>query len=250
MTRPGLVPAGAAVVVPLVALGVRVDVEVSPEFEAGVRRAWSRCLAADSTEPASVRLPVNDADEATALHTLSMTMNRTVTDARGGTVLTLHGAALADASGNTVLLVAQSGTGKTTLARTLGPRWGYLSDESAGVGPDGVMVAYPKPLSIVTDDWRKDQLSPDELGLGLPAAVCVLRAIVLIDRDPDQAQPVMTEVDLMDALPRLAKESFQLARHDRPLHVLATAIEQARGVRHIRYAEAATLDPLLRELVS
>lgn len=242
--------ASGRVRVPLLALGVRVDVDCERGLEPGVRRAWSRCLADGSPEPAAICVPVNDPDEATALHTLSMTMNRTVTEARGGTVLTLHGSALADPDGHTALLVAQSGTGKTTLARTLGPRWGYLSDESAGVDPDGVMVAYPKPLSIVTDDWRKDQLSPDELGLGLPADRCVLRAIVLIERDPDLVCPEVVEVDLMDALPRLAKESFQLARHERPLHVLAAAIEQARGVHHIRYAEAATIEPILRELVS
>lgn len=236
--------------VPLIALGVRVDVDVPDELEAGVRRAWSRCLADDSTDPATITLPVNETDESTALHTLSMTMNRTVTEARAGSVLTLHGSAMCTPDGATTLLVAQSGTGKTTMARTLGPRWGYLSDESAGVDPEGTMVSYQKPLSIVVDDWRKDQLSPDELGLLTPPAQCRLRAIVLLNRDPGATTPQVESVPVMDALPRLAKESFQLAKHDRPLHVLVAAVEQARGVHQITYAEAATVEPILRELVS
>lgn len=236
--------------VPLLALGVRVDVHAPEEFEASIRRAWSRCLADDSTESAEITVPVNDTDQPTALHTLSMTMNRTVTQARAGSLLTLHGAALSDPSGRTVLLVASSGTGKTTMARTLGQRWGYLSDESAGVRPDGTMVGYPKPLSIVTDDWRKDQFSPDELGLAVPAEVCTLAGIVLIERDPSVSEPSLDAVDLMTALPGLAHESFQLAKHDKPLQVLAAAIERAGGVHRLRYAEAATTESLLTEVVA
>jgi hypothetical protein len=233
----------------MLALGVRVDIEVPVDFEADVRRAWDRCLADGDERPAAITLEVSDTDVRTALHNLSMTMNRTVTEQRAGEVLTLHGAALADPRGRTALLVATSGTGKTTLSRTLGPRWGYLSDESAGVTPEGLMVGYPKPLSIVRDDWRKEQLSPTELGLLEPAATCRISAIVLLNRDAEAAEVSVTPVGLIASLPRLASESFQLARHDRPLHVLANAIELAGGVHEVRYAEAADLEPVLLELL-
>ena len=49
-----------------------------------------------------------------------------------------------------MVIVAQSGTGKTTATRVLAERLGYLSDETVSITPDGV-VHPPKPLSVITD---------------------------------------------------------------------------------------------------
>lgn len=84
-----------------------------------------------------------------------------------GTDLLFHAAGLSDGAGRVVVLVAASGTGKTTAARTLATRLGYVSDESVAIRPDGSVTAYPKPLSFVQGESRvrKVEVSPEAAGL-------------------------------------------------------------------------------------
>lgn len=249
------------------ALGVPVDLVLgggrTEELEEAVRVAWDRCLAGPQAEydVEPVRLTVALEDQAdvsapdvpTLLHHLSMAVNRTVSTARAGGLLMLHAATLAHpVTGRTAALAARSGTGKTTLCRTLGTRLGYLSDEIAGITADGTMVAYPKPLSVLTDDgdWRKTQSSPTALGLLEPPEHCRLGAVLLLERSPDGPEtPEAEPLERLESLVWLAEQTFQLPAYERPLHMLADRLDAVGGAMRVRYREAAALGPLIDDLL-
>ncbi len=63
----------------------------------------------------------------------------------------------------------------------------YLSDETAGITVDGLMVPYRKPLSLLEGGALKSQRAASSLGLTLTDRECHLAAIVVIDRQPDHA---------------------------------------------------------------
>lgn len=77
----------------------------------------------------------------------------------------MHAAGVVDEAGRVVALVGPSGRGKTTAARTLAARYGYVSDETIGIDAQGNVLPYRKPLSIIEDGLWKTQRPPSELGL-------------------------------------------------------------------------------------
>src|ERR671912_297894 len=125
------------------AFGVIVPLRVrGAELAAAVREAWRDALtdreagvspltvAIGTNTPAQVR----GADIEEVLHHLSPAVTTHALVARAGQLMMLHAAALADPrTGATAVLVAASGTGKTTASRTLGKRFIYLSDETAAI---------------------------------------------------------------------------------------------------------------------
>ncbi len=114
---------------------------------------------------------------------------------RSGQCVMLHAAGVASDDGGTVALVAASGTGKTTAARVLGRRLGYVSDETVAVEHDLTVRAYPKPLSIVVDPaspWVKHERSPDDLALRRPPHSLRLSAVVVLERSDDAVAPSLS----------------------------------------------------------
>ncbi|GAA1945873.1 hypothetical protein GCM10009798_01060 [Nocardioides panacihumi] len=232
------------------------------ELAQAVRRAWAWTLIdaltdalteppvdASAGDPVDLDVPLLD-DVETTLHHLSSALTLGVIERQAGRLWMLHAAALADpASGATVVLVAPSGTGKSTAARTLARRWGYVTDETAGIAADGRVVPHPKPLSIVRPTTTvKAQVSPADAGLVRPEAAPWLAGIAIIERDgasPVATTPVRTAV----ALARLGEQTSYVARMERPLSFMASLIERAGGVRLARYREAAELEPLVAELM-
>ncbi|MGD3860664.1 hypothetical protein QT580_22560, partial [Xanthomonas citri pv. citri] len=124
-----------------------------------------------------------------------------------GRSLMFHAAGLADpVTGGTAVLVAASGTGKTTAARRLGHDLGYVSDETVCVDAADLGIApYPKPLSVVRGPGEpKEQVSPDDLGLRPLRGPAALRALLLLERDPAQEHPHVTDpLPLVTALATL-----------------------------------------------
>jgi hypothetical protein len=250
-------------VVAVTTLGVPVHLRLSAptaaeadELADAVRRAWSWTLSAEAgpapdAETGTVEIDVmlvNDVE--TTLHQLSTRLTLEVIERQAGRLWMLHAAALADpATGATVALVAPSGTGKSTAARTLGRRWGYLTDETTGITGDGRILAHQKPLSIVQpSSLLKAQVSPGDAGLVRPEAAPWLAGIVVIERDgssPVTTTPVRTAA----ALAVLGEQTSYLARMERPLSFMASLIERAGGVVRARYGEAADLEPLVAGLM-
>lgn len=244
-----------------------------------VRAAWERCLApasgpgrsVDPVDPVDagtldVRLDAPDSDPADrhaaiaagavagtsladVMHQLSPAVTLRLIEARAGALMMLHACALAHpTTGRTAVLVAPSGTGKTTLARTLGTSFGYLTDETAGIERDGRLLPYPKPLSVipVPGEPIKDQLAPAACGLVPAPADPRLAAVVLLERGAEgPAVPEVETEPTVTALATLAGQTSYLTRVERPLHALAATIEQGGGLRRVRYRESASLAPLL-----
>ena len=162
----------------------------------------------------------------------------------------LHACAIADlGTGRTIALVGPSGAGKTTAAGSLCERFAYVTDETVGITGELAVVPYPKPLSLKSSgDPFKQQVSPDELGYATVDAQMRLHAVLLLDRTAGQTMAVLDPVNALEGLANVASETSYLARLDRPLHRLAQALTQGRGLQRIRYGEASQLPGVVTEM--
>lgn len=173
-------------------------------------------------------------------------------EAAQGSLLMLHACALADPTGAAIVLVGPSGRGKTTAAATLGRSYGYLTDETTGITPDGRILPYEKPLLLRTaEGMPKRPFSPDELGL-LPApADPRLAALVILDRDPYLIGPAHLErLDLADAIPLLVPETSALPALENGVPILARLAAGIGGVHRARYRDAEQLVPITAGLLA
>mgnify|MGYP003374464452 CR=1 FL=1 len=182
-------------------------------LKAALRQAWSRCLVGEDCAADGERGPVApkvfeaslDDEEylPRALMTTTQVVTRSLIRAQAGRLLMLHAGAVSHpATGASLVYVAPGGTGKTTLSRLLGRRFGYLTDETVGVDEAGAILPYPKPLSLRRPDavGLKDEVSPDDLGLlPAPPAAHVERMVVLV-RDAVRGSADMEELSVMDAV--------------------------------------------------
>ena len=246
-------PPGSSVVAHVSALGVVVPIRARDDLCQPVLAAWRDALTdpRNGDGPTTAAVEAHGPDVESALHLLSPAVTTRAIDARAGELVMLHAAALADpASGRTAALVAASGTGKTTASIALGRRFAYLSDETAAITADGVVLPYRKPLSIIDGSHLKRQVAPSSLGLLAPDRECRLAALLVIERDPDhEGEPVWEPLATLDAIAAIAPQSSYLPSMDRPLHRLAELIHLAGGAGRVRYAESAALEPLLEQLL-
>ncbi len=172
---------------------------------------------------------------------------------RTGECLMLHAAGLCAADGATVALVAPSGTGKTTAGARLGRRLGYVSDETVAIEDDLRVRPYPKPLSVVVAADRpgtKHERSPDDLGLLRAPPELRLAATVVVERDPDLAEPVLEPIGLVEAAALVLPQTSALASLDRPLDRLARVLTAGHGPWRLRYAEVADCAGLVEDLAA
>lgn len=249
-------PVGAVTVT---ALGVDIELRCEDDDVArAVAEAWSDARSTGHSGPTSVlsigasaSSDVSGANIAEILHRLSPAVTLAALEARAGELVMLHAAALADPeTGATAVLVAPSGTGKTTAASTLGRHFAYLSDETSGIAADGTLVPHRKPLSIIRTPHIKDQVSPTALGLRTIDRKCHLAALLVIERDPThEGPPLVTTLETIDALALITPQASSLGRLDRPLHRLVDLFDRVGGVRHVTYSEATTLEPVVSDLL-
>lgn len=269
-------------VVALRALGAAVDVRVggrdAEQVAEALRTRWHLCLRHDlladdpvppAGEPVELEVAlgepgdqdgvwvresavVRDDDQRRLLQRLTQSVTHAVITARTGDLLMLHAAGLADpASGATAVFVAPGNTGKTTLCRTLGPARSYVTDETVGIRRDGTVVPYPKPLSVRRTDWAgvKDETAPGEVGLVAPPVTPWLAGIVVLRRDPAHVgEPLVEDLDVLDAILELTPESSGFMGTDAPLRWLAEVLERTGGARRVTYAEVSALEPLAAEI--
>ena len=127
----------------------------------------------------------------------------------------LHAVGVAGGTGDVVALVGKSGTGKTTAATHLGRRLGYVTDETVVIEDDFSVSPYPKPLSIITDPQQshaKIEHSPNELDLLVPPEGLRLGAVVVLVRDPDEADPRIEAIELVEAALAVLPETSALPK--------------------------------------
>ena len=150
----------------------------------------------------------------------------------------LHAAGIADDDGLVVALVGPSGMGKTTASMYLSRRgFGYVTDETISIGPDGDVLSFGRPLSLRRSGGEV-QRSPDELGLGLPSGDLRIARIILLDRVPGHTDPpTLTAVPLLDALLELIPQASALADLSDPLQFTSRIIDRCGGVLRLTYGE-------------
>lgn len=228
-------------------------------LERAVRSAWSRCLALDSQADSVVSLTagvgLDEGDDVVTGDSPALVMERLTqrvtlagVQAGAGELLMLHAAALAHPrTGQTAVMAASSGTGKTTLAADLGDRWCYVTDETAAISADDALVPYPKPLSVVTPGHPKRQCSPDDLGLRPLEGAARPRLLLLLERRASLAEAELELLPLPEALALLAEHTSYLDTLDRPLHRMGDLILACGGLRRVTYAGTEQLHEVLAE---
>lgn len=225
---------------------------------AEVVESWARCGVEAVGPPAHA-----DAHRDTARPWLQwhedlvfLATSRAIESARG-THLLFHAACLAAPdTGAAILLVAASGTGKTTATRRLGPHFAYLTDETAIIAPDGLAVTpYPKPLSVLEARGvrPKTQQGPDDLGLGPTLSDAQLARIAVLDRVRDPGGPVPPRAEAMElvaALRELVPQTSSLSRLPRGLVTLCRVLDTVGGAQRLVYAEAEDLRDVVDGLLA
>lgn len=259
-----------------VQFAVRWGREVTQEQRDAMRLAWERC--ASSQELVVPPLPVEPTDshpfsasvayltmphaagtfplQAASFEELAENLTSRLTVAailaNAGELIMLHACGMADPlTGAVVALVAKSGTGKTTAASLLARTYGYVTDETVAIGPDGSVVPYPKPLSVKQGHGRpKRQVGPDEFGLQPAPAEPFIQSIVLLNRVQSDCPvtPVLERVPLADALLALIPDSSSQGEFEEPLQSLCRLIDSVGGVWQVTYSEAADLPAALEPL--
>ncbi|NQX10902.1 hypothetical protein HQQ80_04615 [Microbacteriaceae bacterium VKM Ac-2855] len=249
---------------------VRFSSTIDEADVARIAASWSRCIVVDGppaeividagvpldaaapTDPESDRPRVSAGSIEQLEETLTSTLTVRAIGERRSDLLMLHACGLAAPDGRVVALVAASGTGKTTSARTLGRLYGYVSDETVGIRADGSVVPYAKPLSVKrAEGGPKRQIAPDAAGLlTLDDTPLRLASIVLLDRRDDIDRSTLEFVDPLDALCELVPQTSYLTARKRPLVELLEAFQSRGGARRLVYSEAETLPPLIEEVLA
>jgi hypothetical protein len=238
------------------ALGVTVSIRVrdgaEPDATGRARTAWRDAVpSSDRKEVRAVEVSLSAEDDVLgALSDLSTHVTLAALDALRGSRLLLHAAGVATSDGRVLALVGPSGRGKTTAARHLGTRFGYVSDESVAVDAALRVWPYRKPLSVIVDERPvKEQIAPSDLGLlPLPDAALRLAGITLLERDPATDEPGAFAVDLIDAICEMTPQISYLPELPTPLQYVARIIDRVGAVTRLVYRDAIDLPTLVEDM--
>jgi len=224
---------------------------------------WARCLDHADAAPSGTLLaddPVEvaldpEVDAAAYRYAAQTHVTLAAIGAATGRLLMWHAGAVSTPDGRVCALVAPSGTGKTTAVRHLATHgYGYVTDETVGVTPAGVVRSYPKPLSVRTDAPVKGSLGPDDLGLARPPAALTLHRIVRLVRVPPEAPDVhrsrLERVGVLDAVLDLVAESSGLVALEQPLAVTARMLDRTGGLFRLRYSDFAAAAHFVDDLMA
>lgn len=248
---------------------------VTAEQSAEMGRAWSRCISPNSfglgvpaeagtdVQPYTaslshldgasmgkhVHLSAGSFEELAELVTSYLTLR--AIDSQAGMLTMLHACGVADLdTGGVMALVAKSGTGKTTASKLLGKTFGYVTDETVAIQPDGFVRPYPKPLSIKNGGEFKDQVGPDHLELLRAPAKPFIRGIALLNRQEEwRDEPLVEVLPLAQAVLDLIPETSSQGRIAQPLQSLCALLDSSGGLRRITYSEASHLPAVLAEIL-
>ncbi|QXQ09654.1 hypothetical protein [Paeniglutamicibacter sp. Y32M11] len=172
-----------------------------------------------------------------------------------GELFMFHAAALScPDTGATIILTAESGTGKTTATLNLAKALGYVTDETAAFGLDGRLHPYAKPLSLLPASKQrpKTQYSPEDLNLIHPNVEPYVAAIAILDRDRsgERITPTLETLPIAEALSQVIPQISSLAHLDRGLVQLCQQIDSLGGVIRLHYSEASDLTTVVNDLLA
>lgn len=219
-----------------------------------IERDWARCVVrgAEASADAGLQLEIalDELPDPSLGYDLTTSVTRQAIEASVGRLLMFHAAGLSDEAGRVLMLVAPSGTGKTTAAAELARAGaGYVTDETVGITADLEVVPYPKPLAVRDGPGRKAQRSPDDLGLrGCPESLRIHR-VVLLDRNrSDHVAPVLDRLGLLDGLLELIPQTSSLFALDRPIQRLCELSAACGGIYRLSYSDIRDAVDLLATL--
>lgn len=246
-------------------LRIELDDTVAPADQAAIMAQWNDLIIEDDAAM-TIRATIGDATEngttgqtlvsAPSAEELADTLTSTATllgiGGLSGEALMLHASAIALDDGRVIGFVGPSGRGKTTAAKALAHTFGYITDETLAIRPDGEVISYPKPLSIGTRPQHKTPMAASALGLRIPAASDDLRlaALVLLDRRKGIDRPRVEPVTLIEALGELVPQTSYLSQMTGALANLVRLIRSTGGVRRVVYSEADTLPSVVDEILA
>lgn len=197
---------------------------------------------------------IAERDDGSFPYAFSRAMTQALISRLTGSGLLLHAAGLASSDGGRgVVLVASSGTGKSTAARTLGRRFGYLSDELMRVDAEHRMQGLTKPLSIIVPDFPggKDESSPDDVGLAAtPGEAPEVAAVVCLSRSTDAVDVALEPISVHEFIAAVLPQSSSIWRGERPLHHLVETGVLGGGPYRLRYSEIVDAEEVIASLLN
>jgi len=192
------------------------------------------------------------------LRRLTTHITESAKEAQAGRLTMLRASAVANKrTGDTIAFVGGTGTGKTTLALSLGHSYGYVTDDTVAIRSDNTVVPFGKPLSIQhefgtlpTGELPVDIVSPTAFWLETPPDNLNIRAVVLLDRQEGYTgAPYLTEVETLAGILEMSSEVSYLTELRQPLHRMASIVEQSGGIKRLTYRSAHDVMPLVAELI-
>lgn len=229
-------------------LGTAVRVDLGEHIDPDeFSTAWSWCLRhpQGSDREGAERGEVPVVPGGRSMTSLTQSITRAFIQRRAGELLMLHAGAVCNTeTGASIAYVAPGGTGKTTLTRALGTRYGYLTDETVGIVPRSWEIKpYPKPLSTRSPSggYPKSELGPDESGLLAAHPRPQLTTLALLRRTPGSTEAHISRLDLFDAITSLVPETSSLPAMDKPLHLLADLYDELGGFWLLEFGESEQL---------
>ncbi|WP_018154905.1 hypothetical protein [Demetria terragena] len=234
------------------ALGAQVAVRLPLDAVEQAREAWRWCLATFDREADSALDLTNrpDLEPGQVQEHLSRELTLRAINHQRGQRLMVHAACVVSpTSGRGLVLVGESGAGKTTAAIHLCSNgFRYVTDETVALDDAHHALLYRKPLSMVeaTQSRFKAQRAPETLGMSVAERSPQVGAMVLLARDPTCTAPSLEPVSLIDALADLIPQTSSLVVLPTPLTRLVDLANAAGGVQRLRYREIGDTTELLR----
>lgn len=242
---------------------IKTTVQISglSELEANtVLHAWVRCNArlaiVSEANPALETLSRSSALSWTQFHeNLVNWVTLKAIESGRGELFMFHAAALScPDTGATIVLAAESGSGKTTATINLAKTFGYVTDETAAFSADQRLHPYAKPLSLLPASKQrpKTQYSPEDLNLMYPSVEPHVVSIAILDRDRsgERITPTVETLPIAEALSQVIPQTSSLANLDRGLVQLCQQIDSLGGVIRLHYSEASDLKAVVNDLLA
>lgn len=250
------------VVVPLDVLGIDLASAVGEVWRDSLRHAEGGFGSATVAPPLSVAVgewglaDVTGADISEVLHILALRVAGTAAARRSGDLVMLSAGAVAEPDSELAAVLVGNGPELTEAVTTLGKSLVFLSDHTTGITVDGLVVPALNPLRTPGRDGTHSQAPPSSL-VHVPASGSEsgssyrITALIVLEHDGlHEGAPLVEPLDTIDALSVLAPGATSLGNLDRPVQRLADVVRRAGGARRVTYADADTLEPVVRELLA
>lgn len=216
------------------------DSALGPHTRAQIREAWGRNMCSVEREPDLVVVAQAADDTETELALLSKNVTDALLERHCGDLWLLRAAAVANGSGNVVVLVSASGdnTQLVSALEHLTERFACVSTEAVGIDQQaGVVLTCALPLVARSE------------ALPVPSTLRLSKIVLL---DGDEAYPLDPELEHLDigaSLDLLAPLSPFFAHLPAALRTVDSILGASRSVVRVKYRNPEMLVPVIEGLM-